>query len=752
MSRPRRSRSLIAQLSALPVAIAVPALAMAAVLLYALGSAQQSQFRRDLQNGVHAIALAVDGELAGATRELERIADSPLLRDGQLAGFHRDAGRIVGGRRQFTNLVLFDLGGRPLVDTGVPWGRPLTAAGRSLEERVVTSGQPAVSDLIPDPSDGAPSVALAVPVKADGVLRGVLTAQLDPAQFSRLLGDQPHDAHGIAAIVDRQQRVIARRGDAGKNFDPAAPDYFIAPIATAPRGAALARPLAGEPILTAWETLPSGWIVAVGSPGIPRIASFSRSNNALIAVAVALLALAVVAAVAARVLARRARGQLLDVSAQARRLSAGETIPMRRFGFRELEVVDSAMRDASKRLAELRRDLDASEALALERRAALEEAERRRNAFLAMLAHELRNPLAPLRAAAETLKAQTADPRLTARAREVIARQVLHLGRLIDDLLDISRATQGTFVLQTILLDLRTVVSVSVHAAVTFAVPRQQAIEWQEPHEPVWVEGDLARLTQIVDTLLANALKFSPPGGRIDVRLDVGNDRAELTVHDDGAGIPPELLDRVFEMFVQGDDSLDRASGADGLGLTLVRELARLHGGDAQVASATRGHGTSFAVWLPLATRTSGRVESPPASGRAAAAATHRRGRVLIVDDNQDAAEALAWIVEPLHDVQVAHDGRSAVDRAQAFRPDVVLLDIGLPVLNGYQVAEELRKSPDTAQCVIIAITGYGQSSDRERALQSGFDFHLVKPAEPTQVLHMIDEALQHRNESSATD
>jgi CheY-like chemotaxis protein len=243
-------------------------------------------------------------------------------------------------------------------------------------------------------------------------------------------------------------------------------------------------------------------------------------------------------------------------------------------------------------------------------------------------------------------------------------------------------------------------------------------------------------------------LKFSPPKAHVNVWLKSEAGQAVLTVHDEGAGIPPEMLERVFDMFVQGDDSVERASGGLGLGLTLVRELVRLHDGSVQVASEGRGRGATFTVQLPLSNRVPDLQQ--PAREPAAAKVHEPRGRVLVVDDNRDAAEALAWILEPQYQVAIAYDGRSAVETALSFLPDVVLLDIGLPVLNGYQVAEELRKSPVTANAVIIAITGYGKSSDRERALQSGFDFHLVKPAEPTQVLRMIDDALQHRDESRA--
>jgi len=747
MPQSPRSRSLVARLSALPVAIVLPTLAFAAALLYALWSAQQSELRRELQHTAHTLSVALDRELGGSIRELERIAESPLLKSDRLADFHDYAVRIVSERRQFRNLVLFDLAGQQTMNALVPFGSSLPVIRRTVEEQVVNSGKAAISDIVPNAVNGAPSISVAVPVKVDGVLRGVLTATLDQDDLSRLLAEQQSRAGGIATIIDRTQRLIARSRDAGKFFGREAPDYFTRMTAATERGSASSRSLEGEPIIAAWEKLPFGWTVAIGIPSGAYVSSLAKSIYALAALGFLLLAVAVLGVV---FFSRRVRRELAEISGQAHRLASGDQVPARKFTYLELDDVYGAMRDASHRLAELLGSLRNSEAVARERLAALEQGDRRKDAFLAMLAHELRNPLAPIRTAAETLRVQPSDARTIARAREVIARQVLHLSRLVDDLLDVSRITQGKIVLHPILLDLRTVVSVSVHSAMALAVHRQQAIAWEEPLEPIWIEGDLVRLTQIVDNLLSNALKFSASNRQVNVWLEVDEGRAVLTVHDQGAGIPPDLLNRVFDMFVQGDESLERTSGGLGLGLTLVRELARLHGGDVEVTSDGRGRGATFTVRLPLSDRAPDRVVPPLET--APQRLHEARGRVLVVDDNHDAAEALAWILEPLHEVQIAHDGRAAVERAQNFHPDVVLLDIGLPVLNGYQVAEELRKSADTSNCVIIAITGYGQASDRERALQSGFDFHLVKPAEPTQVLRMIDEALQHRNEPRTTD
>jgi signal transduction histidine kinase/ActR/RegA family two-component response regulator len=497
-------------------------------------------------------------------------------------------------------------------------------------------------------------------------------------------------------------------------------------------------------MLIAWETLPLD--AALAQPAATGAPAALPPSITLLAVSV--LVLLVLGALAVVLYTRRVRAEVAELATMAQKLASGEDVPERRFRSLALRQLQTTLRDAAQRQAKLVGDLRDSEAVARERLAAIEQAERRKDALLALLAHELRNPLAPIRTAAESLRATPSDAREIARAREVITRQAMQLSRLVDDLLDVSRVSQGKIALQTVLLDLRTVVSVSVHGALALAVPRKQAIMWNEPREPIWVEGDLVRLAQIVDNLLSNALKFSPGNARVNVWLRTEGQSALLTVHDEGVGIPPEMLDRVFDGFVQGDDSIERASGGLGLGLTLVRELVRLHHGTVQVASEGRGHGATFTVRLPLSTRTPDHVA--PQRAAVHGASGELSGRVLVVDDNRDAAEALAWILEPQHQVALAYDGRSAVELARSFLPDVVLLDIGLPVLNGYQVAEELRKMPETSHAVIIAITGYGKSSDRERALQSGFDFHLVKPAEPTQVLRMIEDALQHRDESRA--
>lgn len=740
-SRAYRPHSLFAFLSVLPVAIVVPSLVLAGALILLSWQAQRAEMQRDLQQSVRTLAVALDRELSASLRELERVAETPSLATGDLAQFQTYAASLVALRRHWNNVLLLRADGSQQLNVAFPVGSdPPPGTGY---EPLLQSAQSTISDLFRDPLSGQTTVAASTPVTINGE-RGRLVAHLDHLEISRFLADLQRRAGSLAVVFDRERRVVARSVDAERYFAQPAPDAYQQLVAAAPSGVSTATSLDGVDVIAAWEQLPWGWTVIVS---VPRSAFSSPLMSAMTALLALGLGLLVAAVLGTMVYSRRMAGELRHAGEQASRLAAGEAISDRASGVVEVDALLDAMREASARVASLLTELRTSEALARQRLAEIELSSQRKDEFLAMLAHELRNPLAPISTAAEMLKASQLDARTLARAREVIVRQVVHLTRLVDDLLDVSRLTQGKIVLSRTLLDFRSVLSVSVNAALALALPRKQTINVDTPAEPVWIDGDLVRLTQVADNLLSNALKYSPTGSTVDVRLAVEGSTAVLTVRDEGIGIPPDMLERVFDVFVQGDESLDRAGGGLGLGLTLVRELAQLHGGTAQAASAGPGTGSTFTVRLPLSA-------APPqvadSTAEEAEPAADRHGRILVVDDNRDAAEGLAWILErDKHQVRIALDGRTAVRIAREFKPHVVLLDIGLPVMNGYQVAEQLRSFPETFRAVVIAITGYGQASDRERALQSGFDFHLVKPAEPSQVRRMVAEALQHSSDES---
>ena len=356
----------------------------------------------------------------------------------------------------------------------------------------------------------------------------------------------------------------------------------------------------------------------------------------------------------------------------------------------------------------------------------LQEADRRKDEFLAMLAHELRNPLAPLSNSLEIVGFPDADVSDVSEALQIARRQIQHMGRLLEDLLDVSRITRGKVELRNQELDFGTIVTHAIETTRPFIASRGHDLTAALPSELIPVQGDPTRLEQIVSNLLNNAAKYTEPGGRIDVRLTREGDQAVLSVHDTGIGIAPEMQDQIFDLFVQGDHSLDRSQGGLGIGLTLVRSLVELHGGAISVTSEGLGRGSRFVVRLPVFAEKS--CQTRDASNTTDAARGDRL-RILLVDDSRDSTRTLGKILELRgHEVRSAEDGHTAIEVVDSWKPDVVLLDIGLPGMNGYRVAERLRERWGSDRLKMIALTGYGGEEARTRSLEAGFDFHLVKP------------------------
>jgi signal transduction histidine kinase/ActR/RegA family two-component response regulator len=363
-----------------------------------------------------------------------------------------------------------------------------------------------------------------------------------------------------------------------------------------------------------------------------------------------------------------------------------------------------------------------------------DEADRRKDEFLAMLAHELRNPLAPLRTGLELLKLEP-SPHVVSRAKATMERQVANLTRLVDDLLDVSRISRGKIALKRTVLDARQRVSEAVSAAQPSASRKNLRMELQIPDRPVMVDADPVRLEQMLGNLIGNAMKFSLPGGEIRVSLEAADEWAVMRVRDTGIGIPAGQLDKVFELFGQAAASLDRSQGGLGIGLTVVRLIAELHGGSAQVFSEGVGQGTEAVVHLPL--------QSQPAATAISVAEYVPRvtstQRVLVIDDNADVAEMLAEYLQQIgHAVIQAHDGRAGLEAAMRHQPEVIVCDLGLPGLDGYEVARSLREMPQLRSSLLIAVSGYGDSADREKARAAGFSHHITKPADPAELADLI--------------
>ena len=392
----------------------------------------------------------------------------------------------------------------------------------------------------------------------------------------------------------------------------------------------------------------------------------------------------------------------------------------------ERQRVEEALRVANQEL----------EARVRDRTIALERADRRKDEFLAVLGHELRNPLAPILSAVEVLERDQAPVDAKHRARGVVRRQVRQMTRLIDDLLDVGRITSDRLVLQTTTTDLASVVAAAVETTRPAIEERRHRLEVDLPAEAVLLHVDAARLSQVLSNLLSNATKYTHPGGEIRLAAEVSTRGLVIRVRDTGIGVDPAILPTIFELFVQVDHAHGPGGGL-GIGLALARQLVEMHGGQLDATSDGRGHGSEFSVWLP-----------PTVFSESVASGAHEkrvetptlRRRVLVVDDNDDAADMLAMMLTAWgHEARPVHEGRAAIALAREFHPEIVLLDLGLPGIDGYQVAAELQAEPWSNGLVLFAVTGRGQDDDRLRTRAAGFREHFVKPVSPDILKHAID-------------
>jgi signal transduction histidine kinase/CheY-like chemotaxis protein len=383
---------------------------------------------------------------------------------------------------------------------------------------------------------------------------------------------------------------------------------------------------------------------------------------------------------------------------------------------------------------------------------AVQEADRRKNEFLAMLAHELRNPLAPIRNAVHIMQGSDVAAPTMHWARDVISRQADHMARLIDDLLDVSRIVQGKVVVKPERLALAALIERSAESTLPKMESRGQQLRIELPDDPVVLDGDPVRLAQVLSNLINNAAKFSPQNSQIELSAHYDKGMVTISVRDHGAGIDPAFLPHIFDLFAQADQSLDRSQGGLGIGLTLVKHLVELHGGSVEARSEGLGKGTEVLVRLPaqLADEGLSAVGHAAGSGRSADRMPSS-SRILVVDDLQASAETLMTLLEMEgFEVRIANDGMAALKVAQEFRPDVVLLDIGLPGMNGFEVANQLRSLPASRDALLIALTGYGEAESRSRSAQAGFDFHMVKPADVGLLLEMIAKPHETRRAKAA--
>ena len=673
-----------------------------------------------------AVMSAVDAELHGYLSTLEAVASNARLAAGDLRAFHDDMQRALKSQAEWDNVILSDAAGRELLVGIKPFGEqlPEDADPESLRQAVSTR-KAVVGNIRRWASTGRYAVAVRLPIVEGPRVAYVLSAVVSPIPFETLLQRQNLQQGWVMALVDASGHFIARVPSRSP-ADLASPTLREG-IASAPEGWNRGATVEGNDVHTAHLTSSySRWSLGLAIPTEQVYASAFRYG---IALAVGTVATVLLALLFAWGMSRRITRPIGELASVARNLGVSTTATDRvrlsegieevRDVYRALDAADTAIRER--------------EALRQREEVALKAADRAKDEFLAMLGHELRNPLSAITTSSHVLRASAPGTRMHNQSQAIIERQARQMTRLVEDLLDISRLTMGKVSLQPEAFDLAQLAGQLVQTWEQSG--RAVAGRIRPALSRAWVEADRARIEQVVTNLLDNANRFTPEGAHIHLRVREEQGRAVIEVADEGAGIEPHLIGEVFKPFAQAPQGVDRSHGGLGLGLAVVQRLVEMHGGSVSVASPGRGQGATFTVSLRAIDAPERTEPQQEPSTRAAPTGL----RVLVVEDGDDAREMMeAMLSLHGHQVQTAANGLQAVADSARFHPDVVLLDIGLPDVDGYEVARRLRAGPLGRQLHIVALTGYGQSEDEAAAYAAGCDRHMTKPVEPAALARML--------------
>lgn len=720
-------------------AILVPVVVFSAVALQLLRDGEREAALRGLHENARAAALIVDRELANSVAALEQLAKSPYIESGDLQGFYKQAALL--NKRSTSWTLLLEENGAQLVNTAFPFGANLPPSVDTLArlaKRAIATEKPMASDLMLGRAAKKLVTVLLVPVPGHNGKRYLLAQAFTVEFFNEAVSQPNTPGSWVVGIIGSDGRFIARTHRAGQQEGQSASAELLAVARAKDEGLLLHRTPEGADSYDAFTHSDiSGWTIAVAAP--------AESIEATAGHAVAIAALGLFLAIAFAVIAAAFLGtRLVQAIGRAAKaavaLGQGAVPKLRSSHVLELDQLHTALEEASAVLARSqasRRQAERERESLLQgeyqARLRAEDENIGKDQFLAMLGHELRNPLAAINGAIALGERCDQGTAAAADARAVIQRQLLHLTRLVDDLLDVSRMVGGKIILETQPLDLGKIARSCLESL--RATGRTAGHELKVTIEPVWVEGDPTRLEQTVNNLLVNALKFTPPEGLVELTVGSSAGEAVLTIKDSGVGISPELLPHIFEVFVQGPASPDRAQGGLGLGLALVRQLVSLHGGTVSAESAGLGQGSTFVIRLP---RIAARA-APPAAAMPMHA-PDSRWRILLIEDNDDARRLMGRLLRlEGHEVSEASSAIEGLRLAGSQKPDLAIVDIGLLEMTGYELAQRLRADAATQTMGLIALTGYGQEKDREKAFAAGFDFHLVKPVDVNHLLEVID-------------
>jgi signal transduction histidine kinase/ActR/RegA family two-component response regulator len=674
---------------------------------------------------------AVDAELRGAIGTLQAIGEVRELQVGDIRSFHQYAQVVLRSHSSWQNVLLHDADGHQLANARLPWNAELLY--KPVESRTfdaLRQGHPAaITDLVAAPLlNQELGISVRVPVLRDGKLAYVLTAVLKPRAFQALIEQQDLPRSWVSGLVDSQGRLIAR-------FPPVPPGAFASEqyrehVREASEGWYRGRTLEGDDTYTAFlRSSLTGWSIGFAIPSQAVLGDPLRTFWLMSAgLAVSLLAAALIVAW----LGRRITTPMGELAQAASALGSGSVPRAVASRIDEVGRVSASLTAAAQAIAERDRQLRETETELRQQAAHLMRADANKRRFLDVLGHELRNPLAPLRNGLAILK-KAKDDQNRADVQAMMERQIGQMTRLIDDLLDVNRIDRGQLELRREHVSMDSVVRSAVEIAKPLINGRQQMLEVRQGPAPLYVDGDLVRLSQVLSNLLNNASKFSPNGARITLDVCEDEGSAVVTVTDLGRGFDRTDGSKIFDPFLQLEARDGSPSGGLGIGLTIAKSIVELHGGTIQAESDGPGRGARFTVRLPAV--------PPPALQREAktdAALPVPKRKVLVVDDNVDAANSLAeFLGLEGYEVQIAYSGSQAQDAACRVHPEVAFIDLNMPGMGGAELAGALHAQPWAGQLRLYALTGMGQKADVEASLLSGFDGHLTKPASPDAVLRL---------------
>ena len=732
----RAARGIGYYLIALILLAVVPLVVISAILVWQQSALQQEISQKGLQQTALALVVAVDRQLGSYRAMLETLAESDSLAHDDLKTFQLFCARAAK-RHGATFISLFDRDGRQIFNTlrapGDSLPTPFKDPRAQVEgpnkppvgdptflRRAFETGEANVSDLTYGLTAQRLIFVVTLPIRREGKVVYVLNAAFEPEVMTRLLLENPTFSGVPAVIFDRKGFMVGRWENA---------DQFVGKrvngferMKDREMGTGLGETFEGQKVYYSFARSPAnGWGVYVGA----QREAAEQPVHTIWAVGLALAALGLVVGVLlAMSLAARLRRSIVGLARSASRNEPPKLRGLRTVELAQLEealVASQLARNAEARERESRLVAEA-------RKSEAEEANRMKDRFIALLSHELRNPLAPIRTSVHLLRALEAKPGASTKdIVDMLDRQSQQLTRLVNDLLDVSRISAGRMSLETARIDLGAVARHALETAGPAIQARGHRLTSAIPPEPVPVMGDFARLSQLVSNLLDNAAKFTPARGEITLSLQMQGDAAVLAVKDTGRGIDAAALREIFMPFVQSQKKQTHAGDSGlGLGLALAKSVAELHHGTLSAHSEGVARGALFLLRLPLAA-----AEPAPAAPREAASLDSAPCRVLVVDDNRDAGESIGALLQSMGcESFVIDSGEHAVRAAHDWRPDVVLLDLGMPDIDGYEVARRLRTAKRDRMPLIVAMTGWGQEVDKERTREAGFDVHLVKPVE----------------------